>query len=173
MFQRKWLLSFRDAGCQRLTVFHKTDRKIDPSSKFNISKRMQLLSLKLLRYSKDHDLCLMTQFEIKIPCCIMKFKENSDKSSRKAYESELFWGFSSLAPPSSTYGQNIISKEFNQLVGFLRQVWKLNSTQNHLSSYKRIFSVIRYISFGLRCLKIIDQLNLGWKLNIDFVLNWN
>jgi hypothetical protein len=113
---------FEILDAEKLTIFHITDWKIDPSSKFNISKRMQLLSLKLLRYSKDHDLCLMTQFEIKIPCCIMKFKENSDKSSRKAYESELFWGFSSLAPPSSTYGQNIISKEFNQLVGFLRQV---------------------------------------------------
>jgi len=76
----------------------------------------------------------LTQSQIEIACCITNFKENSDKSRRKAYESEPFCDFSSLVPPSSTYGQNI------------------NSTRNHLSTYKKIISVIQYILLGLRSL---------------------
>jgi len=94
----------------------------------------------------------LTQSHIEIACCITKFKENSDKSRRKAYEGEPFCDFSSLVPPSSTYGQNINSKELIQLVGFLRQGRKLNSTRNHLPTYERIISVIRYILLDFRCL---------------------
>jgi hypothetical protein len=93
-----------------------------------------------------------TQSQIEIACCITKFKENSDKSRRKAYDGEPFCDFSSLVPPNSTYKQNINSKDFNQLVGFLRQGRKLNSTWNHLSTYKTIISVIWYILLGLRSL---------------------
>ncbi len=111
-FQRKWLLSFRGAECSKTDHILQTDRKVDPSSTLNISKRIQIFSLKLLGYSKDHELLLRTQ--------LYNSKKTLVNLEKKVHEGESFWDFSCLVPASSTCGRNVSSKKFNQFMGFLR-----------------------------------------------------